>query len=52
MRLDKYLKVLWLIKWCMLVKEVSDQGRIIINGNVVKVGSDVKVEDVLMICFG
>ncbi|HCZ0300078.1 TPA: RNA-binding S4 domain-containing protein [Staphylococcus aureus] len=52
MRLDKYLKVSRLIKRRTLAKEVSDQGRITINGNVAKAGSDVKVEDVLMIRFG
>ncbi len=52
MRLDKYLKVSRLIKRRTLAKEVSDQGRITINGNVAKAGSDVKVEDVLTIRFG
>ena len=46
MRLDKYLKVSRLIKRRTLAKEVSDQGRITINGNVAK------VEDVLTIRFG
>ncbi|WP_460909895.1 RNA-binding S4 domain-containing protein, partial [Staphylococcus aureus] len=52
MRLEKYLKVTRLIKRRTLAKEVSDQGRITINGNVAKAGSDVKVEDVLTIRFG
>ncbi|CUD36283.1 RNA-binding S4 domain-containing protein [Staphylococcus aureus] len=52
MRLDKYLKVSRLIKRRTLAKEVSDQGRITINGSVAKAGSDVKVEDVLTIRFG
>ena len=52
MRLDKYLKVSRLIKRRTLAKEVSDQGRITINGNVAKAGSDVKAEDVLTIRFG
>ncbi|WP_256075332.1 RNA-binding S4 domain-containing protein [Staphylococcus aureus] len=52
MRLDKYLKVSRLIKRRTLAKAVSDQGRITINGNVAKAGSDVKVEDVLTIRFG
>ena len=51
MRLDKYLKVSRLIKRRTLAK-VSDRGRITINGNVAKAGSDVKVEDVLTIRFG
>ena len=35
----------------LLAKEISDQGRITINGNVAK-GTDVKVEDELVIRFG
>lgn len=37
MRLDKYLKVSRLVKRRTLAKEISDQGRITINGNVAKV---------------
>ena len=51
MRLDKYLKVSRLVKRRTL-KEISDQGRITINGNVAKAGTDVKVEDELVIRFG
>ena len=43
MRLDKFLKVSRLIKRRTLAKEISDQGRITINGNVAKAGTDVKV---------
>ena len=52
MRLDKYLKVSRLVKRRTLAKEISDQGRITINGNVAKAGTDVKVEDELVIRFG
>lgn len=52
MRLDKFLKVLCLIKCCILVKEVLDKGCIIINGIVVKVSINVKVGDELVIIFG
>lgn len=52
MRLDKYLKISRLIKRRTLAKEVSDQGRITINGNVAKAGTDVKVDDELVIRFG
>ena len=52
MRLDKYLKSITVNKATYASKEVSDQGRITINGNVAKAGSDVKVEDVLTIRFG
>ena len=36
MRLDKYLKVSRLVKRRTLAKEISDQGRITVNGNVAK----------------
>ena len=52
MRLDKYLKVSRLVKRRTLAKEISDQGRITVNGNVAKAGTDVKVEDELVIRFG
>lgn len=52
MRLDKFLKVSRLIKRRTLAKEVSDQGRISINGQVAKASSDVKVDDELTIRFG
>ncbi|EHJ08345.1 RNA-binding S4 domain-containing protein [Staphylococcus simiae] len=52
MRLDKYLKVSRLIKRRTLAKEMSDQGRITVNGNVAKAGTDIKVGDQLVIRFG
>ncbi|TSB45054.1 RNA-binding S4 domain-containing protein [Alkalicoccobacillus porphyridii] len=52
MRLDKFLKVSRLIKRRTLAKEVCDQGRISINGNQAKAGSDVKAGDELIIRFG
>lgn len=52
MRLDKFLKVSRLIKRRTLAKEVSDQGRITINGVVAKASSTVKVGDELAIRFG
>lgn len=52
MRLDKFLKVSRLIKRRTLAKEVADQGRIKINGNVAKASSDVKVGDELTVQFG
>ena len=52
MRLDKCLKVSRLVKRRTLAKEISDQGRVTINGNVAKAGTDVKVEDELVIRFG
>lgn len=52
MRLDKFLKVSRLIKRRTLAKEVSDQGRISINGVQAKASSTVKVGDELAIRFG
>lgn len=52
MRLDKFLKVSRLIKRRTLAKEVSDQGRISINGQQAKASSTVKVGDELSIRFG
>ncbi|PLR65699.1 MULTISPECIES: RNA-binding S4 domain-containing protein [Bacillaceae] len=52
MRLDKFLKVSRLIKRRTLAKEVSDQGRITVNGIVAKASSIVKVGDELAIQFG
>lgn len=52
MRLDKFLKISRLIKRRTLAKEVSDQGRISINGTAAKASSNVKVGDELTIRFG
>lgn len=52
MRLDKYLKVSRLVKRRTLAKEISGQGRITVNGNVAKAGTDVKEGDELVIRFG
>lgn len=52
MRLDKFLKVSRIIKRRTLAKEVSDQGRIQINGKEAKASSVVKVGDELTIRLG
>jgi ribosomal 50S subunit-recycling heat shock protein len=52
MRLDKFLKVSRLIKRRTLAKEVSDQGRILVNGVQAKAGTNVKVGDELTVRFG
>jgi len=52
LRLDKYLKVSRLIKRRTLAKEVSDQGRVKVNGQVAKAGTTVGVEDELEIRLG
>ena len=52
MRLDKFLKVSRLIKRRTLAKEVADQGRIQLNGQVAKASTEVKVGDELQSRFG
>ncbi|MEH7416728.1 RNA-binding S4 domain-containing protein [Neobacillus drentensis] len=52
MRLDKFLKVSRIIKRRTLAKEVSDQGRIAINGKEAKASSTVKAGDELTIRLG
>ncbi|TCZ74327.1 RNA-binding S4 domain-containing protein [Paenibacillus albiflavus] len=52
MRLDKFLKVSRLIKRRTVAKDVSDQGRVWINGRDAKASSAVKVGDEIAIQFG
>jgi ribosomal 50S subunit-recycling heat shock protein len=52
MRLDKFLKVSRLIKRRTVAKDVSEQGRVWINGREAKPGATVKVGDELTIRFG
>ena len=52
MRLDKYLKVSRLIKRRTVANEACDNGRISVNGRVVKASYDVKVSDRLEIALG
>ena len=52
MRLDKFLKVSRLIKRRTVAKDVSDQGRVWINGRDAKPSSTVKPGDELKIQFG
>lgn len=52
MRIDKYLKVARLIKRRSVANEACDQGRITVNGKVVKASYDVKENDVIEIKFG
>lgn len=52
MRLDKYLKVSRLIKRRTVANEACDNGRISVNGRVVKASYDVKVGDRLEIALG
>ncbi len=52
MRLDKYLKVSRLIKRRTVANEACDNGRICVNGRVVKASYDVKPGDKIQIDLG
>jgi ribosomal 50S subunit-recycling heat shock protein len=52
MRVDKFLKVSRLIKRRTVAKDVSDQGRVWVNGRDAKASTSVKVGDELSIKFG
>ncbi len=52
MRLDKFLKVSRLIKRRTVANEACDNGRIQVNGRVVKASYEVKVGDRLEISMG
>ena len=52
MRLDTYLKVSRLIKRRTVANEACDNGRISVNGRVVKASYDVKVGDKIEISMG
>ena len=46
MRIDKFLKV------SRIIKRAADNGRISVNGKVVKPSYDIKVNDIVEIKFG
>jgi ribosomal 50S subunit-recycling heat shock protein len=52
MRLDKFLKVSRLIKRRTVAKDVSEQGRVLINGRESKPSSAVKLGDEITVQFG
>ena len=52
MRLDKFLKVSRLIKRRTVANEACDNGRVSVNGRVVKASYEVKVGDRLEITIG
>lgn len=52
MRLDKFLKVSRLIKRRTVAKEVCDKGRVSVNGQVAKAGTNIKEGDEIAIQFG
>lgn len=49
MRLDKFLKVSRLIKRRTVANEVSDMGRVLINGNTAKPAKQIKENDIITI---
>lgn len=51
MRLDKFLKVSRLIKRRTVANEVSDMGRVLINGNPAKAAKQLKVNDIITIVY-
>ena len=52
MRLDKYLKVSRLIKRRTVANEACDNGRISVNGRVVKASYEVKIGDRIELAMG
>ena len=52
MRLDKFLKVSKVIKRRTVANDAADNGRVIVNGKIVKPSYDVKVGDIVEIKFG
>lgn len=52
MRLDKFLKLSRLIKRRPLAKQVAEQGRIKVNGQVAKPATTVAVGDEIEVTFG
>ena len=52
MRIDKFLKMSRVIKRRTVANEVADNGRISVNGKIVKPSDDVKVGDIVEIQFG
>ena len=52
MRLDKFLKVSRVIKRRTVANEAADNGRVSVNGKVVKPSYEGKVGDIIEIQFG
>ena len=52
MRLDKYLKVIRVIKRRTLANEVADAGRVLVNGKPAKASYTVKLGDIIEVTFG
>ena len=52
MRIDKFLKVSRIIKRRTVANEAADNGRISVNGRVVKPSYEIKIGDIVEIKFG
>ena len=52
MRLDKFLKVIRVIKRRTVANDAADMGRVSVNGRVVKPSYEVKEGDIVEIKFG
>lgn len=52
MRLDKYLKVIRLIKRRTVANEACDAGKITVNDKIAKASYDVKIGDIIEINMG
>ena len=52
MRIDKFLKVTRIIKRRTVANEAADNGRVSVNGKIVKPSYEVKVGDIVEIKFG
>ena len=52
MRLDKFLKVSRVIKRRTVANDAADNGRVSINGKIVKPSYEVKIGDIIEIKFG
>jgi len=52
MRLDKFLKVSRIFKRRTIAKEVSKNGRVLINDRIAKPGTELKPNDILEISYG
>lgn len=52
MRIDKFLKMARVIKRRTVANEAADNGRISVNGKVVKASYEVKIGDTVEIKFG
>ena len=52
MRIDKFLKMARVIKRRTIANDAADNGRISVNGKIVKASYEVKIGDIVEIKFG